>query len=267
MRLRMENRFSLRGRDGFTLVELVTAMGVIALLLGLLLPSLSAAREQAKSTVCRSNIRQLASANDLYALDQGGVYVPGAADFLANLHRWHGARASLQQSFDPRGGPLVDYLGEDRAIRACPDFEPPASGFEVGNGGYGYNNAYLGVALAEQDGEKPGAIVVDDRRGAYVHRVIRPSETIMFADSAFAESSLIEYSFAEPRFHPQFGNRADPSIHFRHARRAEVAWCDGHVSAETRTFTWSSGLYEGNTDRLNLGWFGASDDNSLFDLR
>ncbi len=79
-------------------------------------------------------------------------------------------------------------------------------------------------------------------------------------------SGLIEYSFAEPRFHPQFGSRADPSIHFRHHKNANVAWCDGHVSPQTRTFTWSSGVYEGDPDRCDIGWFGQADDNSLFDL-
>ena len=89
----------------------------------------------------------------------------------------------------------------------------------------------------------------------------------MFADSGFAQSNVIEYSFAEPRFHPEFGSRADPSIHFRHLGRANVAWCDGHVSTDKRTFTWSSGFYEGDPDRLGIGWFGWTDDNSIFDLR
>lgn len=90
----------------------------------------------------------------------------------------------------------------------------------------------------------------------------------MFTDSAFAEKRLIEYSFAEPRFHPSsLAARADPSIHFRHAQRANVAWCDGHVTSERRTYSWSSGIYPGDPDRWGIGWFGETDNNSLFDLQ
>ena len=66
----------------FSLVELLVTAGVVLLLVGILLPSLSRAREQARSTLCQSNIRQLAMANGLYAQESGGVYVPGASEFI-----------------------------------------------------------------------------------------------------------------------------------------------------------------------------------------
>jgi len=250
---------------GFTLVELLVVMGTLTLLVGILLPSLSRARGQAKATVCQSNLRQIVLANSLYAQDSGGVYVPGAADFLDNRHRWHGERAALYAPFDSSHGPLVPYLGSDGVLRACPTFERRLVGFEAGCGGYGYNNAYLGVRIVA--GRQGRSIVVSDRAGAYADRVQRPADTVMFTDSAFAGEELIEYSFCEPRFHVQFGTRADPSIHFRHARTANAAWCDGHVNRETRTFTWSSGYYSADPKDFDIGWFGMTDDNKLFDLR
>jgi hypothetical protein len=39
------------------------------------------------------------------------------------------------------------------------------------------------------------------------------------------------------------------------------------VTSETRTFTWSSGFYGGDPERLDIGWFGKTDDNDLFDLK
>lgn len=250
----------------FTLVELLVTAGLVMLLVGILLPGLGQAREQARSTVCQSNIRQLAMANGLYAQESSGMYVAGAVGISThNLHRWHGERVSVYDAFVSSRGPLVPYLGPEGAIRECPTFRAEKSGFEAGNGGYGYNNAYVGVQTTMN--RQGRVIFVNERAGTVADRVKHPGETVMFTDSAFVDGSLIEYSFAEPRFHPFYGSRADPSIHFRHARRANVAWCDGSVRREMRTHTWSSGIYIGNPDRFGIGWFGETDDNGLFDLQ
>ena len=252
-------------RHAFTLIELLVVAGILGSLLAVLLPGLARARSQARTSLCASNLRQVVLANGMYADESGGMYCPGAADFLRNLHRWHGTRRTRQGPFDPARGPLAPYLGEDHSIRACSAFVPDRPGFEAGNGGYGYNNAFIGVQTV---GDGPGEYaVVSDLAGAYRDRVARPADTLMFADAALASGGLIEYSFAEPRFHPQYGSRADPSIHFRHHRAANVAWCDAHVSPHIRTFSWSSGFYEGDPADYAIGWFGRTDDNGLFDLR
>ncbi|RME40525.1 MAG: hypothetical protein D6788_03135 [Planctomycetota bacterium] len=260
----------LQLRPAFTIVELLVVGGIVALLVGLLLPGLAAARAQTRETVCRSNLRQLLIANDLYATENGGYYVPGAADFLENLHRWHGVRDRIDEPFDPARGPLAPYLGPDAQVRQCPSFPvkeitSPTGGFERGSGGYGYNNRYLGVQLS--CGADGSCVTTNDRTGAAVRWVARPQRTVMFTDSAFVAGGLIEYGFAEPRFHPSYPtSRATPSIHFRHRGRAEVGWCDGHIDAQTMTFTWKGPFYEGDPGRYHIGWFGEHDDNRLFDL-
>src|SRR4029078_3041689 len=53
----------------FTLIEILVVVGIIALLVSILLPSLSRAREQARSTVCRSNLKQLMMGQIFYVTD------------------------------------------------------------------------------------------------------------------------------------------------------------------------------------------------------
>jgi len=241
---------------GFSLVELLVSIAVVGLLAALLIGALPALRSRAESAACRSNLRQLAAANLAYAVDHG-VFAAAAADIEgANTVRWHGVRDG--RAFDGSRGPLAPYLGGGGAsawVRRCPGFEPDAAGFEASCGGYGYNAHGVGSQVCLPGG---AGTALGMPPGAIAH----PARTVMFADAAFLQgrgnrAALIEYSFAEP---PRFasGGTPWPSIHFRHNGKANAAWCDGHVSAESMAHTDSR-----SADHA-LGWFGP-DNNELFD--
>jgi len=65
--------------NGFTLIELLVVIGIIAFLIGILLPTLGVATAQSRALTCQSNLRQICLAMLAYANDQNGRYPPNVS--------------------------------------------------------------------------------------------------------------------------------------------------------------------------------------------
>ena len=147
---------------GFTLIELLVVIAVIALLVGLVLPSLNKARFAARETVCLSNHRQIEVAWAAYTNDYGvfpyATSAPAGSSPNAPLPGawggvdWYPNPTSL--SIPIRDRPLNSYVGTSSHINSRLDvFKCP---LDTGSRGFGNGvnpYAYLGVATLSGEPE------------------------------------------------------------------------------------------------------------------
>ncbi len=117
---------SARKRRGieraFTLVELLVVIAVIALLLGLAIPAFQGARNQARTVLCQSNLRQWAMTLAAYTQAHDGCL---PADMGGNLGLWM-LRGTLVGDSDPNGNHAAFHGFHTRRIALCPMATQPA---------------------------------------------------------------------------------------------------------------------------------------------
>lgn len=220
-------------KTGFTLIELLVVISAISLLMAMLLPALSSARDTAKSVGCMSNLRQMSLAVEMYTNNSNGYYPPAWVICDGYSVTWCGRyyKEDGVKYLDVTGGPLWPYL-QDKKIMRCKTFSlsQPKVKF-AGSGeilGYGINCQYVaGDPVVDLDDGAWG--MTSYARPARVNQIKRPGETVLFADSAKVKNGALEEEiFVYPRFDHE-GGENNKAIHYRHRGRANTVFCDGHA--------------------------------------
>ena len=119
-------------RRGFTLVELLVVIGIVALLLSLLLPVLRGSRKASRDVVCKSNLRQLIACQFLYAEDNARRLTPAEYD-VPMADTWLLRLSPYFQDEKAAAEELID-------LAKCPEEPPAGANLEPDVFTYGINS-------------------------------------------------------------------------------------------------------------------------------
>jgi prepilin-type N-terminal cleavage/methylation domain-containing protein/prepilin-type processing-associated H-X9-DG protein len=214
--------------EGFTLVEMLVVIAVIAILAALLLPALSRAKASARKSACISNLRQVGLGIHLYAGDNGDT-LPAApnltGDDIATNHAavfykrlmksylgLHGASSPQDRVFACPADtfyyhfPSFTYVAENLHDQADSDYS--SYGFSGGNG---FTNASPPAFLDEVSW--PGVC------GCKQTLIVDPARTAVVSDM----SALFPWSWHQPQKLP-------PGKYGIKDAKNMVSFADGHVS-------------------------------------
>ncbi len=258
----------MRLRKGFTLIELLTVTAIIALLMGILMPSLGRAKEHARAVLCSSNIRQMAIAANNYAGSYDGryplAYYTERKNGIRYYYSWDFTTYKDWSSTPAKEvvEPGLLWQGETiEKIQQCPSFKGAHNWMADPYTGYNYNTSYIGINEAREP--------VDS---AKTTEVKRPALTALFGDGQYSAGAnkFMRAPFANPR-DASFNGREAGTQGYRHLGKTAVAFCDGHAElwAELNTDMDPAGkeqLDNYNADhKIKIGFL--SPDNSLYDLQ
>lgn len=247
----------MRHRTAFTLVELLVVTGIIAVLIAILLPALSRAREHARQVQCLSNIRQLGVAFHMYANANQDRFPRSAAQgtsgsVLPKPHDWiHWNWIGTAPGRTLETSAIARYLGGRFNVNyfRCPSDEVEARLRNLGGwaieGKYTYSysmNVYL------QWYKEHLSPVPDDPRHVLKRTAVRrSSEKILLFEEDFAtiddgnfaaDRPLASYNLLAIRHDRLKRQRDDAPGTFppNPEHRGNVAFVDGHAEYVPRNY-------------------------------
>lgn len=135
-------------RRAFTLIELLVVISIIALLIAILLPALGAAKESARDSVCRSNLRQWGIGTAAYAADNKMFFPPYTSDITPFQN-------------------IKEYW-QDEDVKFCPNATKPVSPAPIN----GYTLGSASAAYDEARFDTDGDGVLDHEVGSYGRNIM-----------------------------------------------------------------------------------------------
>ncbi len=211
----------VRSRQAFTLIELLVVIAIISLLVSILMPSLAAARGQARTSVCLANLKRLGTGVLIYANDHRDRMPPfrlknprASDDSRTYVNKWGRQKPRWQWFVDSQEvGPLIDpepfrdeietsggfgdgsvgssgESGREMTNKyfVCPSHDDESE-LDVRNGAYGYNYQYLGNS---REGTSDGQW---DNFPVGLGRLRSASQTVLIADSRGAGKRHGKHSY------------------------------------------------------------------------
>ncbi len=207
-----------RRPSAFTLIELLIAIGVVALLAAILFPMMRRAREQANQTACLSNLHQVGVAFTLYASanlehfpKSAAIHAPDAADWIY----WQAGRDLNQSRIVPYMSPF-----SQKSLR-CPSDSFEAHRYH-GDGGYYYsysmnrNMSLLNLARIRNAAQK--ALLYEE-----------DENTIDDGHSSPEPNAYIDLLSIRHDARRKFPDTEQNGLSDNGERRGNVAFCDGHA--------------------------------------
>lgn len=230
-------------RRGFTLVEILIVMGLIAVLIAILIPAITKARQMSQRAVCLAHLRSLGTAFIAYANDNE-TFLPAAAKTGDPLPEdwiyWQPMRTGQS--------PFAKYAGADLSIYRCPSDDYAAREAQ----GYAYSYA-MNAAMTPipSGGTHAYGLPLRKIKGANL-KILAFDESGSSIDDGYG---VLDQSAAKPewtalRHDP---SRIDPDKAFDPVKgntnlgaRCNVVFCDGHADWVTRGEAQSQPFYDPN---------------------
>jgi prepilin-type N-terminal cleavage/methylation domain-containing protein/prepilin-type processing-associated H-X9-DG protein len=239
----------MKKTDGFTLVELLVVISIIALLMAVLLPALGKARGLAMRIVCANHLKTMALGDQMYASGSDDWHVPIVNGLSSNDWLWF-ENPLFVRIIDMKGRKNTEKEQGYAAQTLPKDFKCPLDKRTVGNGGllknanniqgvsYGMNSVGLrsGPPPAGCDGWCYHNSGHPRSHALKTTEVVRPSEKFFFMDS---EWFAVDYTGANyTLFWDIQGDSMNASQWdvpaYRHSEGANIAFYDGHTNYMTK---------------------------------